>query len=59
MKRFIQQMTPALLLALFAWFAIANLVFAFRHPWATSTERFLYLGKALTFKKVSYHDARR
>lgn len=37
---------------------IANLVFAFRHPWATDMERFLHIGDALMFNKVSYKEMR-
>jgi hypothetical protein len=37
---------------------LAQIVFAFRHPWATDTERFLYFGRALTFGTVDYSDAR-
>ena len=36
----------------------ANVVFAFRHPWATDTERFLYFGRAMAFGTVDYSDAR-
>ena len=44
--------------ALFAYVFIAQTVFAFRHPWATDTERFLYFGRAMVFGKVDYSDAR-
>ena len=46
------------LLALLGYSFIAQTVFAFRHPWATDTERFLYFGRALVFGKVDYSDAR-
>lgn len=46
------------LLALFGYVLIAQSVFAFRHPWATDTERLLYFGRALGFGKVDYSDAR-
>jgi hypothetical protein len=46
------------LIVLFAYVMLAQIVFAFRHPWATDTERFLYFGRALTFGKVDYSDAR-
>ena len=42
----------------FAYFMIANTVFAFRHPWATDMERFLHVGDALMFKKISYKEMR-
>lgn len=46
------------LMALMAWMVVASSVFAFRHPWATDTERFLYMWQALTFQKVEYSEAR-
>ncbi len=41
-----------------AYVTLAQIVFAFRHPWATDTERFLYFGRALTFGTVDYSEAR-
>lgn len=38
--------------------SIAWLVFAFRHPWMTSTEQLLYFGRALTWSAVDYEEAR-
>jgi hypothetical protein len=58
MKRFLQKITPPLLILFFAWWAIASLVFAFRHPWMTETERFVYAIRALTFDTVPYNEAR-
>ncbi len=46
------------LLALLAYVMLAQIVFAFRHPWATDTERFLYFGRALVFGTVDYSEAR-
>jgi len=46
------------MIALFGYIIVAQSVFAFRHPWATDTERFLYFGRALTFGKVDYSEAR-
>jgi hypothetical protein len=46
------------LLVLLAYVMLAQIVFAFRHPWATDTERFLYFGRALTFGTVDYSEAR-
>ena len=37
---------------------VSQMVFAFRHPWATDTERFLYFGRAMVFGTVDYSDAR-
>lgn len=38
--------------------AVATTTFAYRHPWATDIERFLYIKEALMFKKVSYKEMR-
>ena len=38
--------------------AVATTTFAYRHPWATDIERFIYLKEALMFKKVSYKEMR-
>jgi len=46
------------LIVLLAYVMLAQIVFAFRHPWATDTERFLYFGRALVFGKVDYSEAR-
>jgi hypothetical protein len=46
------------MLALFGYIFVAQSVFAFRHPWATDTERFLYFGRALAFGRVDYSEAR-
>jgi len=49
----------AIVLLLCALYApVAYIVFGFRHPWATDTERFLYTYEALTFQKVSYNQMR-
>lgn len=40
------------------WLVISNIVFAFRHPWATDIERLLYTKSALLFKKVPYSEMR-
>jgi hypothetical protein len=40
------------------YWAIAAQVFAFRHPWATKTEQFLYTKEALLFRTISYKEVR-
>jgi hypothetical protein len=40
------------------YWAIAAQVFAFRHPWATKTEQFLYTKEVLLFRTVSYKEVR-
>ncbi len=42
----------------FIYFIIANVTFAFRHPWATDMERFIHIGDALMFNKISYNEMR-
>jgi len=42
----------------FMYLIIASLVFAFRHPWATDMERFIHIGDALMFNKISYKEMR-
>ena len=37
---------------------IACTVFQFRHPWATETECFLNIPRAMLFQKVSYQEMR-
>jgi hypothetical protein len=46
------------LFGVWIYLSTANIVFAFRHPWATSTERFVHIGDALMFKKISYKEMR-
>lgn len=41
-----------------AWVVIAEIVFAFRHPWASETERFLHIVDAMKFRKVPYETMR-
>ena len=42
----------------FIYFIIANVTFAFRHPWSTDMERFIHIGDALMFNKISYKEMR-
>ena len=42
----------------FMYLIIANVTFAFRHPWATDMERFIHIGDALMFNKISYKEMR-
>lgn len=44
--------------ALLVYLAFASIVFQFRHPWMTETERFLYTWEAITFGTVEYAEAR-
>jgi len=42
------------LLLVYLW--TAGLVFLWRHPWMTSTERFFYTGQMLTFSTVTKEE---
>ncbi len=46
------------LLFIVLYVIISYEVFAFRHPWATNTERLLYTKEALTFQYVPYKQMR-
>jgi len=46
------------MVAVLLYVLVAQMIFAFRHPWATDTERFLYFGRALAFGTVTYSEAR-
>ena len=41
-----------------AYIAVSLVVFSFRHPWMTDTERFVHTIDALMWRVVPYHDAR-
>jgi len=47
-----------IVIILILWIGIASTVFRFRHPWATSTEVFLNMDKALGFRKVTRQELR-
>lgn len=47
-----------ILLVFVAYALIAQIVFSFRHPWMTDTERLLNFHKALLFQRVEYQEAR-
>ena len=57
-KHIIYSNSIYLLFGVWIYLSTANIVFAFRHPWATSTERFVHIGDALMFKKISYKEMR-
>jgi hypothetical protein len=42
----------------FIYLIIASIVFNFRHPWATDMEKFIHIGDALMFNKISYKEMR-
>lgn len=40
------------------YLAIASIVFALRHPWATRTEQLVHIVDVLKFNKISYKEMR-
>lgn len=46
------------LIILGAWLFVANVVFAFRHSWMTTTERLIWIKSAMLFQKVQFHEVR-
>jgi hypothetical protein len=57
-KQQLESLSIYLLLVTVIYIIIANVVFAFRHPWATNVERFIHIGDALMFNKISYKEMR-
>ncbi len=57
-KQELESLSIYLLILTVIYIIIANTVFAFRHPWATDMERFIHIGDALVFKKISYQEMR-
>lgn len=57
-KHIIYSNSIYLLFGVFIYFIVANTTFSFRHPWATDMERFIHIGDALMFKKISYKEMR-
>ena len=57
-KQELESLSIYLLLVTAIYIIIANIVFAFRHPWATDMERFIHIGDALMFDKISYKEMR-
>ena len=48
----IKEMGCTLFGVVLLWVIVSNMVFAFRHPWATDTQRFLHLWDAMTFQEI-------
>ena len=57
-KQQLKSLSIYLLLVTVIYIIIASIVFAFRHPWATDMERFIHIGDALMFDKISYKEMR-
>ncbi len=54
----LSEMIPYTIILFVVYLLVSSWVFAFRHPWATDMERFIHIGDALTFKKISYKEMR-
>ena len=54
----LSEMIPYTIILFIVYLLVSSWVFAFRHPWATDMERFIHIGDALTFKKISYKEMR-
>jgi len=57
-KQQLESLSIYLLLVTVIYIIIASIVFAFRHQWATDMERFIHIGDALMFNKISYKEMR-
>jgi hypothetical protein len=58
MKRFIGDLVGLFAFLGFSYLLVAAIVFEFRHPWMTDTEKSVYGARALTFQAVKYSEAR-
>jgi hypothetical protein len=48
-----QELFSSVALALVLWLFISGLVFTFRHPWLTDTQRIFHIWDAMTFQRLS------
>jgi hypothetical protein len=58
MKRFIGDLVGLFAILGFVYVLVAAIVFDYRHPWMTDTEKVVYGPRALTFQTVRYSEAR-
>lgn len=58
MKEYIKLLGIVAIVLSLGWLIVSLSIFRFRHPWATDTERFLYIGDALILRKVPYNEMR-
>lgn len=56
--RVVETIITAIIIIVMFWFVVAGVVFRLRHPWATETEIFVNMDKALGFRKVSQNEIR-
>ena len=52
------KIVPYTLIFFVVYLILTSWIFAFRHPWATDMERFIHIGDALVFKKITYKEMR-
>jgi len=57
-KQQLESLSIYLLMGSVIYLIVSSTVFAFRHPWATDMERFIHIGDALMFNKISYKEMR-
>ena len=57
-KQELESLSIYLLMLAVIYLIVANIVFAFRHPWTTDIERLIHIGDALAFEKISYQEMR-
>jgi hypothetical protein len=57
MNKFLRTLN-VLAIVILIYVTVADLVFAFRHPWTTQTQRFMNLDRALLFKRVTHDNLR-
>jgi len=57
-KEKLESLSIYLLMGSVIYLIVSSTVFAFKHPWATDMERFIHIGDALVFKKISYQEMR-
>lgn len=55
-KNKLSEIIPYIIILFIVYLLVSSWVFAFRHPWSTDMERFIHIGDALTFKKISYKE---
>ncbi len=57
-KHKLSSIIPYTIILFVVYLMVSSWVFAFRHPWATDMERFIHIGDALMFEKISYKEMR-
>jgi hypothetical protein len=58
LKEFLLNSLIVLGIVLILWIWLSSVIFGLRHPWATSTEKFLYIKEAILLEKIPYNKMR-